>query len=272
MAKHPSGSIIALCGKGGVGKTSISATIVKILLEKPGNRVLAIDADPAVGLSTALDISVTKTVDDIRNDLIKRVKSGETQNKAELLSSLDYEMFAAVSERKNLAFLAIGRPENEGCYCQVNHLLKDIIGSMAHNFNYIVIDGEAGIEQVNRRVMETVTHLLLISDASRKGLKVANTILDVADRAACYRQAGIIINRLYDNAEYEALNIPKPLRCLGWIPEDRTIRLADMAGNSLLEAGDGAAMNAVRHCLSEMDIGFSNPQPDRNLYGTTGAK
>ncbi len=256
MPEQASNYIIALCGKGGVGKTSIGAAIVKLLLTDPENRVLAIDADPAVGLATALGVSVAKTVDDIRNDLIKRIKAGEAKDKAEVLASLDYEMFAAIAERRNLAFLAIGRPENEGCYCQVNHMLKDILVSMADNFDYVVIDGEAGIEQVNRRVMKTVTHLLLVSDASRKGLDVAKTILDVADRAVCYRQAGLVINRLYGDDEYKGLDIPAPLRCLGWIPEDRTVRLTDMAGNSLLDATDGPAMAAVRQCLAEMGIGF----------------
>jgi len=247
-------AIFALCGKGGVGKTSISAAIIKILLEKPDSKVLAIDADPAVGLATALGISVAKTVDDIRNELIKRIKAGEAKDKTEVLSSLDYEMFAAVSERENLAFLAIGRPENKGCYCQVNHMLKDIIASIAGHFDYVVIDGEAGIEQINRRVMEIVTHLLLITDGSRKGIDVAKTIFDVADQAVCYRRAGLIINRLYEDKEFKGLDIPAPLRCLGWIPEDRTVRLTDMAGNNLFDAAGGPAMAAVRQCL--IGIGF----------------
>ena len=81
---------------------------------------------------------------------------------------------------------AIGRPEKDGCYCQVNHILKDLIASVADNFDYVVIDGEAGIEQVNRRVMEKVTHLLLVSDASRKGINVVQTIKEVSGSAIEY--------------------------------------------------------------------------------------
>jgi len=257
MPEASSNRIIALCGKGGVGKTAISTAIIKILSANPQKTVLAIDADPAVGLSSALGITVHQTVDGIRNELIRRVKAGEPQNKMEVLSRLDYEMFAALEERQNLALLAIGRPENVGCYCQVNHMLKDIIVSMAGRFDYVVIDGEAGIEQVNRRVMETVTHLLLISDGSKKGIAVAKTIHEVADRAVSYEKAGLVLNRLHSGHEFERLCIPPSLPCLGWIPEDQTIREADMAGNSLLETADGKAVAALRQCLLAAGITFA---------------
>ena len=270
MPETPKGPIIALCGKGGVGKTSISAGMIKILLADPQKKVLAIDADPAVGLASAMGISIAKTVDDIRNDLIRRVKAGEAQHKQDVLSRLDFEMLAALEERENLAFLAIGRPENEGCYCQVNHMLKEIIVSMAENFDYVVIDGEAGVEQINRRVMTAVTHLLLISDASKKGLEVARTILSVADQAVGYAQAGLIINRIRGEKEFKTLQIPEPLSCLGWIPEDEIIRQGNMAGTSLLETADGPAMDAMRRCLAEIKI--RKTVTNGMLYGTTGAQ
>lgn len=247
-------AVIALCGKGGVGKTSLSATIVKILSTNPADKVLAIDADPAVGLSTALGIKVNKTVDDIRNDLIRRVESGTATDKTQMLSMLDYEMFSALEENKNIAFLAIGRPEKEGCYCQVNHILKDLIASMAENFDYVVIDGEAGIEQVNRRVMEKVTHLILVSDASRKGINVVQTIKEVSDTAIDYEKAGLILNRLRSSEEREKLIIPADLNCLGWIPEDDTIRSFDIEGRSILEIDDSPAIAAVENCLREMGL------------------
>ena len=250
-------AVIALCGKGGVGKTSLSAAIVKILSSDPQNRVLAIDADPAVGLSTSLGIQVNKTVDDIRNELIHRVEAGLETDKQQMIAMLEYEMFSAVSEHQNIAFIAIGRPEKDGCYCQVNHILKDLIASVADNFDYVVIDGEAGIEQVNRRVMEKVTHLILVSDASVKGIHVAGTILEVSDKVIHYDRAGLIINRVRDQKEYEKLVIPETLDRLGWIPEDDLIRASDIEGKSLLDINASTALAALERCLAEIDIPIS---------------
>ena len=164
--------IIAVTGKGGVGKTSLSAVIVKLLTESfPGKRILAIDADPAVGLATALGIEVNSTVDDIRKEFINNVENSNTNEAVEVLGNARYKIFDTLIEQSSFSFLAIGRPESAGCYCKVNSYLKEVIKILVGNYDYIVIDGEAGIEQVNRRVMEKVTHLLLVSDASKKGFK-----------------------------------------------------------------------------------------------------
>ena len=245
--------VIAICGKGGVGKTSISAMIVKLLSEDANHRVLAVDADPAVGLATALGITVRKTVDDIRNDLIRRVENGNQVNKTDMISMLDYEMFSALEEHHNLAFLAIGRPEKEGCYCQVNHILKDIIGSISDNFDTVIIDGEAGIEQVNRRVMEKVSHLILVSDTSAKAINVAKTIKKVSADSIDYEKSGLILNRLRNQEEWQKLTLGPELDCFGWIPEDDTIRSADMEGKSILEIEDCPAFKALKKCWAEIE-------------------
>ena len=225
--------IIALCGKGGVGKTSISALVVRHLKETyPDKKILAIDADPAVGLATALGVEVSSTVDDIRKLFIGNVESGDTSAAIEVLSEAKYRMYDALIEFDNVSFLAIGRPESAGCYCKVNAYLKEVISLIANNFDYVVIDGEAGIEQVNRRVMGKVTHLLLVSDGSKKGLNVVKTIYEVAKNLTMFETAGVIINRLVDmsyEGKLEAGDIP----ILAYIEEDKNISLSDMRGDSV---------------------------------------
>lgn len=99
-------------------------------------------------------------------------------------------------EMPGFAFLGIGRPESSGCYCKVNSYLKEVIGILANSFDYVVIDGEAGIEQIQRRVMDKVTHLLLVTDQSKKGCQVVSTIKNVADELIVYDKIGAIVNRM----------------------------------------------------------------------------
>lgn len=241
--------IIAVCGKGGVGKTTISAMLTRLLMARRHARILAIDADPAVGLATSLGLPVKKTVDQIRNELVCEVADGLAGEPAALLQRLDYDVLAALAEERNLAFLAIGRPEGEGCYCQVNRLLKAIIAKLAASFDYVIIDGEAGIEQVNRRVMTAVTHLLLVSDASRKGTDVCRTILSLAASAIAYRRKAFIVNRVRPQEADFLSNLPRELKPAGQIPEAEEIRSMDMAGRSILDLPDCKALHALQCCL-----------------------
>ena len=245
--------IIAVCGKGGVGKTSISALIIRLLLEQKNARILAIDADPAIGFSTALGVLVGKTVDDVRNELIEATKGGLKEDKLSILSRLDYKVFEAMEEKDGFAFLAIGRPETDGCYCKVNSYLKEIIEGLAAQFDYVVIDGEAGIEQVNRRVMEKVTHLLLVSDASLKGTNVIKTISKVAGKVVKYDRAGVILNRLKNEDELNRVDLDG-LELLGFLAEDDMIRNFDIEGKPLVRLPDGRSVEALRKMLEVFDV------------------
>ena len=248
-------NILAVCGKGGVGKTSISSIITKIVAGIDGKRVLAIDADPAIGLATALGIEVHKTVDDIRQNLIDHLEKGRSGARQEIVNLLDYEMLSALEERDNLAMLAIGRPETEGCYCQVNHILKDIISSISSQFDYVVIDGEAGVEQINRRVMEKVTHLVIVSDQSKKAIEVANTIHEVSKSTIGYERSGLILNRIRGQQEADqVLKRAKKISFLGWVPESEFIREYDLEGRSILEMEESKTIQAVGSCLKRMDL------------------
>lgn len=236
--------VIALAGKGGVGKTSISAAIVRELVKKhKDKRILAIDADPAVGLATALGIKdVGQTVDDIRKSITDAGEGDKTKKKAiELLGEARFQLLDAMIETNGFAFLAVGRPEAAGCYCSVNSYLKQVISAVSDEFDYVVIDGEAGIEQVNRRVMEKVTHLILVTDPSKKGTDVIKVIKEVADELTMYSEIGVIVNRYNDERIGAFLNVGD-MPIIAKIPDDPDLALSDVMGKSVLDLSDDSSL------------------------------
>lgn len=247
--------IIAVAGKGGVGKTSISASFVRLLTESfPDARILAIDADPAIGLSTALGVEVRETLDDIRKSIVTSAENGAPRKAIELLSEARYRIFDTMIEEKKFSFLAIGRPEAAGCYCKVNAYLKEVIDLLSHDFDYVVIDGEAGIEQINRRVMEKVTHLILITDPSRKGTQVIDTIKKVADELVMYDKCGAIINRV-DSPDAISFVKVENAEVLCCIPSDEAHRYNDIKGLSVFELpSDSPVMTGARTALQKLGI------------------
>lgn len=248
-------TIITVAGKGGVGKTSISSTIVKLLVaNKPDARILAIDADPAVGLSTALGIEPKMTIDDIRKAIIGNVEEKNTKAAIELLSEARYKIFDAMIEKDGFSFIAVGRPETAGCYCKVNSYLKEVISMMAEEFDYVVIDGEAGIEQINRRVMEKVTHLILISDPSRKGTQVIQTVKRVADELVMYDKVGAIINRVTDPSLLEYINTGD-IPILSYIDADKNLQTFDIKGENIFNLPDESnVVIGTKEALTKLEI------------------
>ena len=240
--KQEKTKILAVAGKGGVGKTSIAATLVRILVEAyPEKKILAIDADPAVGLSTALGIEVESTVDDIRRAVVAAAEDGDSKSAIELLGEARYRIFDALVETDGFSFIAIGRPESAGCYCKINSYLKEVISILSENFDYVVIDGEAGIEQINRRVMEKVTHLLLVTDSSKKGTQVIQTISKVADELVMYEQIGIIANRL-PNMDVKNYMDMGDIPVLAYIPSDASLAEFDLKGENVFYLPEDASI------------------------------
>jgi len=250
-------TVIALAGKGGVGKTSISAAIVRELVRiYPDKRILAIDADPAIGLATALGIkNVGQTIDDIRKSITQAGEEDKTKKKAiELLGEARFQLLNAMVETQGFAFLAVGRPEAAGCYCSVNSYLKQVISAVSDEFDFVVIDGEAGIEQINRRVMEKVTHLILVTDPSRKGTNVIKVIKQVADELTMYSKIGVIVNRYNDTRLDEFLNLGD-LKVIAKISDDKELALTDVMGKSVLDLDDDSPLvKGVKEALDNLDI------------------
>lgn len=250
-----SAKILAVAGKGGVGKTSVSAAMVRLLREAyPDKRILAIDADPAVGLSTALGITVGETLDDIRREVAGEVTERQGGGMGDILQSVRGRLLAAMDHCEGYDFFAVGRPETAGCYCAVNTYLRQVISLLIGDYDYVVIDSEAGIEQINRRVLEKVTHLLLVSDASRKGLQVIRTVQQVAQELVMYEKCGAVINRVPDGVardEIDTGGIP----VLTVIGEDPSQTEFDILGKTVFDLPeDTGVLAGARQALRALDI------------------
>ena len=236
--------ILAVAGKGGVGKTSISAAFVRLLTEAyPDARILA-----------TLGVEVRQTLDDIRKGIVASVEDGAPREAIEMLAEARYRIFDTMVEGQAFSFLAIGRPESAGCYCKVNAYLKEVINLLSRDFDYVVIDGEAGIEQINRRVMEKVTHLVLVTDPSRKGTQVIDTIRRVADELVMYDRCGAVVNRLDDPSMLPHIHI-ESADLLAVIPSDPAHARNDIEGRSVFDLPAGSpVMRGAREALTKLEL------------------
>lgn len=245
--------VIAVTGKGGVGKTSTSALIAAALLRRGGKRLLLIDADPVLGLVRALGMEASRTVAGIRKTILE--KSKEDDQRERIAASLDYWLLDALDERQGFSLLAMGAGEEPGCYCPLNRLVREAIKELAGNFDCIVIDGEAGIEQINREVMEGANILLIISDSSMRGLKTAKMIREKIDQGRIKpEKTFLIMNRTPEDKKIKqtALDVTG-LEPVLIIPEEPLIAEFDREGKSLLDLPDDCrALTKIISALSQI--------------------
>ena len=182
------------------------------------------------------------------------MKDGDTDAAIELLGEARYRIFDALVEQDGFSFIAIGRPESAGCYCKINLYLKEVISILSENFDYVVIDGEAGIEQINRRVMEKVTDLLLITDSSKKGTQVIQTIKRVADELVMYDRIGAIANRLPSMDVKEFMDTGE-IPVLAYIPSDASLAEFDLKGENVFYLPkDAAIVKGAEEALRKMKL------------------
>ena len=207
-----------------------------------------------MGLSTALGIQVATTLDDIRKDIIACVENGAAQEAIEMLGDARFRIFDTIVEREGFSFLAIGRPETAGCYCKVNAYLKEVIHLLSDSFDYVVIDGEAGIEQINRRVMEKVTHLVLVTDPSRKGTQVIDTIRKVADDLVMYEKCGAVVNQVVHPELIPYLQV-EGTEILTFIASDSAQAANDIQGRSVFDLPpDAPILTGALEALQKLEI------------------
>ena len=196
--------LVAITGKGGVGKTTISALLIKSLIDSEKTPVLAIDADPNSCLDAALGVNVTDTVGRAREDARSAKQNGGANISTKELLRLKIE--SALVEAKGFDLIAMGRPEGEGCYCYANNILKEVISEISSSYPYVVLDNEAGLENLSRRIVQKVDLLVLVSDASNAGLQTLLRLYELANEMKMsYGKLALVINKLRNNKHPERI-------------------------------------------------------------------
>ncbi|MCX5999574.1 MAG: AAA family ATPase [Chloroflexi bacterium] len=165
---------IVVAGKGGTGKTTISALLIQLLARK--GVVLAIDADPAVNLNQALGVPLDGTVGGIREGMTEAIRAGSISPSLSKQEYLDSRIRAALAESQGFDLLAMGRPEGPGCYCAANNMLRLSMDRLGQRYDYVVVDSEAGMEHISRQTTRDVDILIIVSDLTQRGIRTASEI------------------------------------------------------------------------------------------------
>jgi len=251
--------LIAVCGKGGTGKTALTAMMTEVLLEsRKAGKLLLIDADPAMGLPNALGIKVKRTMGQVREEIIKTARGSDKEKKQKLNSMLDYMVFEALIEADRFSLLAMGRTQTLGCFCPVNNLLRDAIETISKNFDTIIIDGEAGLEQINRQVIRRLDTLIVVSDATSRGIQTAGQIEKMVenDKVIEVKKMGLVFNRVQGSDELLKRAVKDiGLNVFGYIPQDDEVARHDLMGKPLSELPSTShALSAVRAIVENISI------------------
>ncbi len=243
---------IAVAGKGGTGKTTISGFIIKYLNEKFKTPILAVDADPNMNLNEVLGVKVENTIGSIR-------ESSRDENKSlpggiSKIEYLELMINQALIEGAKVDLLVMGRPEGTGCYCAANHLIRNAIDKLANKYKFIIIDNEAGMEHLSRHTTKNVDLLIIVADTSWRGLNAGFRIKELAlELSLNIKRQVLIINRVKENPGNDTYDAIKKhnLSLLGLLPEDEKISEYDRNGIPLKEINKDN--NFVRSLYSLMD-------------------
>lgn len=246
--------VIAMAGKGGVGKTTVSALVTRYFAKHQNDPLLAIDADPNSNLGETLGLNIEKTVGDIREDFMKdpqAVPSGMDK-----MLYLEMLMNQVLIEQNTFDLLVMGRQEGQGCYCMVNNILNRFADELEKNYKYMLVDNEAGMEHLSRRTSGKVDILMLVTDYALRGLRAVGRINEMLDDLKLdVKHKGLIVNRAPETLSKafldEVESIGVPILCT--IPDDPNLLEFDMERRSVLELEDDSpAVYAVNRMMSKV--------------------
>lgn len=247
---------IAVAGKGGTGKTTLVALVIKHLLAAGQGPILAVDADANANLNEALGLPVTGTIADILLRLgnsLEPLPAGMTKDQY-----MAYRIHQSLTEGDGVDLLVMGGPEGPGCYCYANNLLRGFVKELSQNYAYVVMDNEAGLEHLSRRTTQDVDLLFITSDATARGIRSAGRVRElVLSLQLEVRRMYLVVTRVVGEA-LDALRgevDASGLELIGTIPEDPLVQEFDLHSRPLVQLPPEApAVVAVGAILNRMPL------------------
>jgi len=238
------GKVIAITGKGGTGKTAVTAMLIRHLVKNSGKKyqTLVIDADPDANLADALGVQAGKTIGDMREFMQQsRFTTSPDTDKQVLFES---KLFEILLEEEGYDLLVMGKPEGSGCYCFVNNLLRAVMDKTTANYDLVIIDTPAGLEHFSRKTIPDLDDLIVVTDESKRGLTTGERIRDTAREIELqYKNLYVIVNKLTAGRKDQVLENAKGigLNVIGTIPYDETLAKFDLVGDPLMGLPDDSS-------------------------------
>lgn len=251
---------IAVAGKGGTGKTSLTGLLINYLTTNNKGPVLVVDADANANINEVLGIEVETTIGSIREEVNQREKQGNAfpggMTKAQYLQ---YRLNTSLAEGDGYDLIVMGRSEGEGCYCYVNGILREQTDKLSDAYEYLVIDNEAGMEHLSRKTTKHIDKLLLVSDCSRRSVQAVARIRDLArELNLSVGEIYLIVNKVPNGKLNDGIKeeIAKHnLNLIGVVPMDEMIYEYDSSGIPLVNLPeDSKAKIAINDIMAKLEL------------------
>ena len=247
------GHIIAVAGKGGVGKTTLTGMLIQYLCESGKKPVLAVDADANANLNEVLGVGIECTLGELREEIERAGVDSRYQIPVGMTKQayLEARLSDAITEEDDYDLMVMGRTQGQGCYCFVNGLVQTQIQKLQSNYPYVVVDNEAGMEHISRGLIPTMEIAILVSDCSRRGVQAAGRIAALMKELNFKpKTVGLIVNRApegkLDAGTMEEVE-KQGLTLLGVVPQDQDVYQYDCDGKPIVRLPKDSPVRSALH-------------------------